>query len=279
MRLFVKKRYGDELVCNCPNCGDEDHFWYNYKKKLGVCYKCWYGYKGEVTLVAPPKDPTVFVRSDGPIVGNTNKVFLPPMKVTEDLKHYLRSRSIDLAVIERFGLGHCTKGRYKDRVIIPIRSRCELFGFVARTMANEIPKYLYPRGFKVKHHVFNIDSADERNLVIVEGVFDVLRHPERCACIFGKTISSAQIAILLDKRPDRVTVFLDPDASLESITVARSLADFFKVYVVNNFNDNRDPAQIDSREFEEVVASAVRVDGKSLCDLTYKAVFGGEYDS
>jgi len=258
LNFEVVRRSGDEVVLNpCPGCGDTHHFYFNVRKGLGYCFKCGFAanifqlkkrFKREVIEDREP------VKESAP----TFKISLPSMVRNADLINYMQSRFVPLKRIRDYQIGLCTRGLYRDRVIIPVCECGRIAGFVARSVNGAKRKYLYPKGFKVKQFLFNYENvAPEREIILVEGVFDVLRHPYQTLALFGKTISKVQIKKVLQKKPSRVYVCLDPDATKEALKVAEAFFMRVPTYLVRL---EKDPGDTDEETFQRALQNASRID-------------------
>lgn len=138
---------------------------------------------------------------------------------------YLAERSLEPETIEYFGLGYCSRGLMRGRVVIPIHNeRGELVAYSGRYPGEPRegrPKYLLPSGFRKSHVVFNLNraggSAKENGLVVVEGFFDVFRVWQagfhQVVAIMGSSLSERQgdlVAASVGPQ-GKVTLFLDQD--------------------------------------------------------------------
>lgn len=148
---------------------------------------------------------------------------------------YLNSRGVDPKMDMRYGFGYCTRGKYADRVVIPVEAVNGVrVGWIARDMSGTHPvKVLTPSGSKIKNHLFGLRQAIEdghRRVVLVEGVFDAIRHGTSFLALLGKMISAGQTAQLIRYRNqfDRVTVLLDADATHDGALLVSQLKDFLK---------------------------------------------------
>ena len=145
-----------------------------------------------------------------------------------NLRHpYLAERGLDEATIEAFGLGYCSRGLMRGRVVIPIHNeRGELVAYSGRypgEPAEGRPKYLLPTGFRKSHVVFNLNRADasakEHGLVVVEGFFDAFRVWQagihQVVAIMGSALSERQRDLLAASvgSQGKVTLFLDQDGA------------------------------------------------------------------
>ena len=92
---------------------------------------------------------------------------------------YLRTRKITKKTAGFFEIGHCSIGIMRDRIAIPIHDRTNnLMAYCGRAIDNTLPKYLFPGGFKKSEIVYNLNRViknNNKNLVVVEGFFDVYR--------------------------------------------------------------------------------------------------------
>lgn len=84
-----------------------------------------------------------------------------------------------------------------------------------------------------------------KEIVIVEGVFDAVWHPNRLA-IFGTRISREQIRQIAALRPDRVTVALDPGYLDDAIILASTLAQRIttRIMLWDPKDEKRDPCEL-----------------------------------
>lgn len=125
---------------------------------------------------------------------------------------YLENRGYDNPsdIINEYNLKCGLTGRFKDRIIIPIRHNGELLGWTSRAIGDpkSAPRYL-ASSEDVKTTVFNYDRLKDggERLLIVEGPFDAIRLdsfcltnsmdvPFRATCTFGTSVTMSQIALL-----------------------------------------------------------------------------------
>ena len=132
--------------------------------------------------------------------------------ITSRFFDYLTDRGYDNAkeVIERYELRCALTGRYKDRIILPIRHNGDLIGWTSRALGKprNAPRYLASSEL-VKKFVFNYDELKEggERLIITEGPFDAIKVdnfnfledlevPYRATCTFGTSVTISQIVML-----------------------------------------------------------------------------------
>lgn len=138
---------------------------------------------------------------------------------------YLEQRGLEEETIKYFGLGYCSRGLMRGRVVIPIHNeRGELVAYSGRYPGEPPegrPKYLLPSGFQKSHVVFNLNRAGaiarENGLVVVEGFFDAFRVWQagfhQVVAIMGSALSERQRDLLaVSVGPHgKIAVLLDQD--------------------------------------------------------------------
>lgn len=227
---------------NCPVCisrrGSPDkRLSWGYSAETGWwhCFRC--GASGSLTAVVPHSK---VIRKREAVI---TEVPLPPefrmleiadssddpfarLDAATGPTDFLAMRGIPLGLARTIGTGACFSGRYRNRVIFPVRSHGRTLGFVARSFRRgktQIP-YLYPEGMSRGSVLFNQDALGERTsipVLVVEGVLDALPYwPDAVACL-GKP-SEEQVRMLLRARRP-VVMCLDGDAWRLGFRVASRL--------------------------------------------------------
>jgi len=176
--------------------------------------------------------------------------------ITKRFFTYLMERGYDdpQEIIKRYELRCAMTGRYKDRIIIPVRHSGELMGWTSRAIGNpkNAPRYLASSD-EVKVTVFNYDQIKEggERLFIVEGPFDAIKMDSfgvgdmdgddvnyRATCTFGTSPTISQLALLrnLTKRYNKTFVLFDKGADGPANTLAEWVgADM--AYLPSDFDD------------------------------------------
>lgn len=158
--------------------------------------------------------------------------------VTKRFFKYLVGRGYDNTqeVIDYYDLRCALTGRYKDRIIIPIRLNGELLGWTSRALGNpqNAPRYL-ASSEDVKTTVLNYDELKKggERLFIVEGPFDAIKVDNygktvwepaaqakyfpmqfRATCTFGTSVTVSQLALLrsLVKKFEQTWILFDRGA-------------------------------------------------------------------
>jgi len=114
---------------------------------------------------------------------------------------YLRSRGAYMTdrVIERARIGACAKGRFSGRVVVPMFGESsDLSWFVARSWTKKAEKpYLYPSGSRgdfIYDPWGSLGSRTSAPLLVMEGAFDALAHPNAVA-VLGKTTEAHEVRL------------------------------------------------------------------------------------
>jgi DNA primase len=139
------------------------------------------------------------------------------------------TKGITVEAAKAFGVGYCSRGMMKGRIVFPIRRPDgELVAYAGRSLKEDDPagKYRFPSGFVKHHELFNIDRlvndeatraiVAEGGIVVVKGFTDVLRLHQNgvpnAVALMGNDFGERQIEMLLEHNPSRkVTLFLDND--------------------------------------------------------------------
>ena len=186
---------------------------------------------------------------------------------------YLRDRGFPDGQIEElarhFRLHYAMQGEGAYRLIVPIyNADGELMTWTGRSIADDAKvRYktltVHPEAGEISARAPITDLLlDLPNLnyggsflIICEGPFDVLklwpyaeRYNARVTCLFGKTISTAQIELLAGLRDGYYGCFLllDPDAVMDSLRLRERLS-ALRVMSVNP-SDDADPGEMNETQ-------------------------------
>lgn len=120
------------------------------------------------------------------------------------VRDYLLGRGVDLIEAARdYGLLSGNIGIYAPypAIVVPIRQGGSLRGWQARQVKKHpehAPKYFFPPVCRKAWTLFNFDKASLSDFVIiVEGVFDVIRVGGPCVATFGHKMSPRQAEMIL----------------------------------------------------------------------------------
>lgn len=303
-------RSGDEVLLDCPECGDVGKYnlWFNTVKNKGYCYKCNCSFT-PISLIrrlercsltvatsilhsytdyyrVDPKDFKALLtkaltsyNAEQPDLPELPEAELPEGFVSADVEchPYILRRVGSVAEASFFGLGHCVTGFYANRAIIPVYINKRLVTFVARSMSKpcklcggsgcercgkRFVPYLYPKGCKTGHVLFNYDNAKESDhIVLTEGAFDAMRVGPSGVAVLGSTLSSHQVSLLLATKATRLTLMFDPDKAGDKATTQSlgRLRDFYRRVSVVRLPDGKDPDDFSRDELWSRIDSAPAV--------------------
>lgn len=282
LKDYKEQSGGRELYINCLFCSPVDHKYHlavNAKTGLFHCWKC--GEKGNffslVTELFRNK-PLRFDINDYTTIDNKKKVstinkvieypegFYPftgkENRWGKQALNYLLNRGLTLADVIYYKIGYCNIGKYSGRVIVPIfNTTNDLVSFIARDYTGNLkPKVLTPPGeggSGIKNYVFNLTNASKtRHLVIAEGVFDAIALGPRGIAIFGKEATPQQLSLIINSKPERITIALDPDARKEALRLAKTLSFNIDDIRIMNFHGEKDPGELDKTTAEVYIRDA-----------------------
>lgn len=142
---------------------------------------------------------------------------------------YCKSRNITKRDMWYYGIGTGNSYRFRRRVIVP---SFDLLGnlnyFVSRSIdADRVPKYINASSKKTEiiFNEMNIDWSKE--LILVEGVFDLMKSGENATCLLGSKLSkNSKLFTRIIKNKTPILIALDQDMKYESHNIARSLSSF-----------------------------------------------------
>jgi len=162
---------------------------------------------------------------------------------------YLKTRGLTPEIIARFGLGYCSRGLMKGRVVIPLHDASgQLIGYAGRLVEDtaidaDTPKYLLP-GARVKdgvryefrkgeflfngHRISQEHPGGVESLVVVEGFFGALRLHQAgipTVALMGASCSEAQARLLLRLTQPHGRIFVMPDGDEAGEKCALSVID------------------------------------------------------
>jgi DNA primase len=156
-----------------------------------------------------------------------------------DPKHpYLLNRGFTAETIEYFGLGYCSRGLMKGRVVIPLHdAEYNLVGYAGRLTDDKLvdefnPKYKFPSvreragkalEFRSSHLVYNVNrlTLPVQDLIVVEGfpsVWWLHQHGyTNVVALMGSSCSNEQARIITSTvlPPTGIWILSDSDESGE----------------------------------------------------------------
>jgi DNA primase len=197
-------------------------------REAALLLKDWFlvGSPGETEKPEEPKKP---VRKEREAESETEAVN-PALKFElKNLKRdhpFFEERGILPAVVKYFGLGFCTKGLMKDRIVIPIHNeKGELVAYGGRAVTDEQAekegKYKLPPKFVKSAVVYNLNRQDPAaaRLILVESFLSVFKLHElgfpQAVALMGSELSREQERLIVEflGRKGRAVLMFDADES------------------------------------------------------------------
>lgn len=242
-------------VC-CPFCGDSNfHLGICLEAPVISCLRC--GKKGNI-LTYLAKELNSFPKAIN-ILGNAVprelrsfeeeerhkaiKVELPKEasdKITPYHATYLEKRGFDYKELtEKYNLHFCgPTGKWANRIIVPVVKNYKLITFTSISIADDPGiRYLHlsvdESIIHTKNHLIGLEFTDKRNVIVVEGIFDMFRIGDGAVSLMGAMATPEQIKIL--SKFSNITICLDGDKAgrLGSERLAGDLGAFCSVRVVD----------------------------------------------
>lgn len=237
---------GNEIKCQCLNPEHNDNnpsFSINHVSGGAFCFSC--GFASHANRILGIKQDADSIRLAKYLSLNKlwedqasskeppTDVYLPPIDfmIEEDV------RSIPKEILIELGVYYCSIGRYKGRLIFPIKdTRGNILGFDARiyqhpARPNVVPddsvvnaKYLRPSTMKTVNVLFPLNylynhrkELDLTTIVLTEGLMDALSYIAfgvPAVCNFGLSAPSAdKVGLLLSLGAQSIANGFDGDAA------------------------------------------------------------------
>ena len=285
---FLKRVFGScELdrrqqngIFSCPECGhgNKKKFYINLDTWQCHCWSC--GLKGKTVLPVLKKygtreDVDVFLKYSGsskkigdmPASEIEDKIRLPDdfilladfqKSIDPDIRScisYLRSRGMNERDLWRYRLGTSRSGRFKRRVIVP---SFDLFGelnyFVTRAIDKSVRRKYINSNNNKKNIVFNeIDIDWSKEVVIVEGPFDMFKAGENSTCMLGSSLRDDYLLfsrIVSNQTP--VILAMDSDMKQKEQEIAKLLSSYGCLVRIANLGSFSDVGSMSKEEFKNI---------------------------
>ena len=260
-------RDGKNIAFNCPNCcDDKDKYKFSVCLDTFLCH-CWVcSIKGKtpysiIKNYVSPSLASKFLekfnlkrREDSQQEDEIHVTFPGEFKLLTEIKNskdpdikaslrYLKKRGVTEDLMYRHKIGIIKKNHFNRRIVFPsFDSNLNLNFFVTRTIdKNTFIKYKNCKANKVEI-IFDEYKLDwSRELVLVEGVFDLVKCPENATCLLGSSLSlNSYLFRKIVKNSTPVVLALDSDMKYKNYQIAENLASFgvsVKIMKLGNFKD------------------------------------------
>ena len=205
------------LAIRCPFCGDSGyHLGWNDKINVFSCWKCGRHNTKKVLmniLKIPYSEIEKVIKNYGVIDSdeeikvrkNIDEIVLPENEGCFRAAHkkYLLSRGFNHKEISsRYNaIGTGSKGRLKDRILIPINYKKKTVSYMARDITGEhnLKVMACPEHEEAIHYkdlIYNFDNIPGNTIIVSEGIFDAWRWGEIGTAIFGIIFTENQLELL-----------------------------------------------------------------------------------
>lgn len=156
---------------------------------------------------------------------------------------FFLKRGISEETLRCFECGFCHNGKLRMRIVFPIRDfQLRLIGFAGRTVLNLSDSTIKwkiigrKKNFVYPWHMSSIHIKEEKSVVVVEGISDLLAlwdaGVKNVLCTFGLFFSENVINYLTSLNIDNVIISYNNEESKRGITAAekaqRKLSSFFE---------------------------------------------------
>jgi len=253
---WKKTGSGQIIIDRCPYCDSRRHLYASASTGLWICFKC--NESGDLPKLYAElagmtySEALIEIKSDGirsldfkrtieEEPDEEVKIELPPEFIPcfEEgrwrIPTYLKRRRVTKKTIKDWGIGFCQRGRYKDRIVIPVVSGDEST-FVARAaLPGMRPGYIGPEVDEGNGRRFLLGwqfARARKSAVLVEGPFDALRVYQAGftpLALLGKGLGRTQRRRIKELKLSRLVVMLDSDAWLEARQIAAQLQSILPV--------------------------------------------------
>lgn len=221
---------GPNNQINCWRCGTKG----DIIKLIRIVNNC--GFSDALAILEEYQDYTIkqlkqdiLTRSGETIVPPEAHIAFPPLYLD-----YLWNRRFDPdIIIPKYGLKAFPNfGNYSWRIYIPCIFNKSVVNFTTLSVVDKRSKYKHCPNEKaiipMKHCLYNLDNVYKR-IIIVEGVTDVWRMGDGTIATMGIQFTTAQIKLIINKRPEIVHIMFDSDLSAQrqAKKLAETLSNLF----------------------------------------------------
>jgi DNA primase len=183
---------------------------------------------------------------------------------------YLKKRGITKDDIQKYNIGYCEEGRYKNMIIVPSYDKDGIINyFIGRSFDKE-PQRKYDSPKCNKNAIIGLEYFINWNVPIIlcEGIFDAVAIKRNVVPLFGKTIPKALMLKLVEPCVKTVYIALDNDALREAMDYAEELLNVGKDVYLVELND-KDPSEMGFENFTKLLHSAQPL---TALELLYKKI-------
>lgn len=170
---------------------------------------------------------------------------------------YLKKRNISSQDIQKYNIGYCKTGRYRNRIIVPSYDKNgDINYFIARSFEPE-PGRKYDAPSCNKNQLIGLEYFINWSVPVIlcEGIFDAIAIRRNAIPLFGKTIPESLMIKLVTSEVKTVYLALDKDAFKQAIDHAQSLINLGKeVYLIEL--EGKDPSELGFNDMTKLLHTA-----------------------
>lgn len=210
------------LVWKCWVCKEHGSNLFSLIRKLGK-----WSLKDRVKSAVQNIIPQKFSKPKGKL--SLPKEFLPLNQdrdfiMKKRVLRYLKKRGIGQYQINKYDIGFCQTGQYKNRIVIPsFDQKGVLNYFTGRSIVKEQElKYLNPNCARSQIIIFENLITWKFPVVLTEGIFDAMSVNFNAIPLMGKVVPNALVEKLLYYDAE-VIITLDSDARDDQYDILRQL--------------------------------------------------------
>lgn len=276
----------------CPVCKHHNpKLIVNIKSGQYNCWTCHPATKGKtpVSLLKKVDAPTErilemkkYFQGDNTKIDSTkpNKVTLPEEFISLvntdrslEYRHaiaYLKKRNISIQDIQKYNIGYCKTGRYRNRIVVPSYDKAgNINYFIARSFEND-PGRKYDAPSCNKTELIGLEYFINWSIPVIlcEGMFDAIAIRRNVVPLFGKTIPKSLMLKLVESEVKTIYLALDKDALKEALDYSQNLLNHGKeVYLIEL--EGKDPSELGFENMTKLLHNAKPL---SFSDLLLKKI-------
>lgn len=277
---ILRRSNVDEMCFHCPFCPDDDPrgtFYVNRQTLKYFCHRCNKGggpdeVQGEYRRLAPPALPKISLPpSYVSLMPRPKPAFHNILRERPLIRKLLREKNFRWEDLQGYHIGYCTEGEFSSRLIFPVHFRGIIIGYQARRLTEHGPKYRNIHGQGAFAQVlYNWGVARQYDtIVIVEGIFDVIRVGLNAVATMGTYLSPWRVDLINALHPKKVIIMLDGDAFVKAYKVSRKIFKTIKVLGVK-LPPDKDPAKLSRGIIQGLLTNAKEFNLGQLSDITLK---------
>jgi DNA primase len=193
-------------------------------------------------------------------------------------RSYLENRGFAEKDICRFRVGVSDKYLFKNRVIFPsFDSMQKLNYFTARTFDENIKKRYYNCRISRKDVIFREFDIDfSKELILVEGVFDLLHTPHNSTCILGSWLDKKyRLFQEIIKHKTPVILCFDYDAIAKTQKIAKALHEYCVPVKISYHNIGKDFGSMTKEEVDYFIKQSKPYDNVNRISYLIKGISSG----